>query len=57
MVTLKYRLVGDVKNPVFSKEFNSRVEATLWAKAQGNILIVEIESSGAAAFNHIFGGK
>ncbi len=55
MVTLKYRLVGDANNPVLSKEFKTRDEAMQWAKAQGNILIVEVESTGAAALNRIFG--
>jgi hypothetical protein len=55
MVTLKYRLVGSVSNPVISKEFATRPEALQWAKAQGNILILEIESTGAAALSSLFG--
>lgn len=55
MVTLKYRLAGSLNNPVLSKEFNSHAEAMSWAKAQGNVFIVEIESTGAAALNRIFG--
>jgi hypothetical protein len=55
MVTLKYRLVGNVNNPVIEKSFKTRAECDAWVKAQGNVLVLEIESSGAAAFNRIFG--
>lgn len=55
MVTLKYRLVGNTSNPVLSKEFKTRNEAMAWAKAQGNVLVLEIESTGTAALSRIFG--
>lgn len=56
MVTLKYRLVGSKTNLVLEKSFNTRAEAMSWAKAQGNILILEIESTGASALSRIYGG-
>jgi hypothetical protein len=55
MVTVNYRLIGDVSNPTLTKTFNNRAEADAWIKAQVNILVLEVESSGAAAMNRIFG--
>jgi hypothetical protein len=55
MVTVKYRLIGSINNAIHSKEFKTRAECDAWIKAQGNILVLEVESSGAAAFNRIFG--
>lgn len=55
MVKLEYRLVGNVNNPVLTKEFKTHTECDSWVKAQGNILVVAIESSGAQALNRIFG--
>lgn len=58
MVILKYRLVGrNEAVAVLERSFESRDEAMAWAKLQGNVMIVEIESSGVSAFSHIYGWK
>jgi hypothetical protein len=54
MITVTYRLIGSVSNPSFDKSFDNRNDADSWIKAQGNILVLSIESSGAAAMNRIF---
>jgi hypothetical protein len=56
MVTLEYRLIGNVNNPVLVKQgFPTREAAIAWAKAQGNVLILVIESTGEASMRRIFG--
>lgn len=55
MIKLEYRLIGSISNPVLTKEFNTRADCDAWVKAQGNVLVVSIESSGAAALGRIFG--
>jgi hypothetical protein len=55
MIQLEYRLVGNVDNTVFTKEFKTREEALNWAKIQGNVFIIQMESTGAVAFNRIYG--
>ncbi len=53
MVTLKFRLVG--LDHVISREFDTWGACDAWCKQQINVVVVEVESSGAAAFNRIFG--
>lgn len=55
MVTVTYRLVGDVNNPTLRKEFKTSEEVLIWAKAQGNILILEVESTSVVAMKRLFG--
>lgn len=55
MITLKYRLVGNTSNPVLTKTFPHRLACDMWVKAQGNILVIEIQSEGRETFKQIFG--
>lgn len=48
MCKLIYRLVGSVNNPRLERDFSTRDAAIQWASLQGNILILEIESSASA---------
>ena len=48
MVKLTYRLVGSTSNPRLTREFSTRDAALQWASDQGNVLILEIQSTASA---------
>lgn len=55
MITLQYRLIGDVNNPVFTKTFDSRTDLNDWLVDQP-VVVVSIESGGVEVYKRIFGG-
>jgi hypothetical protein len=57
MCILKYRLIGDVSNPVLTKEFESRDAMREWVKACGNIMILTVTESCAPAMARVFEGN
>ena len=54
MVTVTYRLIGSVDYPTFSKDFSDRTTANDWI-AVNPIVVLQIESFGAATYNRVFG--
>ncbi len=55
MIKVTYRLVGSVNYPELTKEFETKETADAWIRLQVNVLIISIESTGAAALSRIYG--
>ena len=55
MCILTYRLIGDVNNPVLTKEFKTREDMVDWGKSCGNIIILTTTLSGAESYGRVYG--
>lgn len=55
MITLKYRLIGNVNYPTLTKTFANRAECNDWVSTNP-IVVIEIESNGTATYSRLFGG-
>lgn len=55
MITVQYRLIGNVDNALLTKEFKTNTEFRAWQKDQINILILSVEYSGVATMEKLYG--